>query len=231
MLFDHSISLFYDSFMKALLLILIFLPMAHAAFIVSPGVSITNAQRSDEKAPDSEELLVFDSAMGISIDAEWTFLNDSIGLTSGVLWKGGLAEAEYSYTNPRNPLDTATVSDLKTNSSSLTAFIGPRFRFINYKYFKIFAGAGWMPGILYLSYNENKFLLANGSLVGFKEKEQQSFKGNYFEAGVELHSTHGGALRLIGKKTQQRTDRFETLGDKQLDISSSILTIQYMHLF
>lgn len=218
--------------MKALIvLFLIFLPLAQAAFIVSPGVSVTSADRTEEKGPDGKELVTFDSAMGITFDAEWSFLKDSISISGGVLWKGSPAEAQYSYTNPRNPLDTATVPDLKTNTSSFSMFIGPRFRFLNLKYFKMFAGAGYMPGIQYLTYNESKFLLANGSLIGFKEKEQQNFKGNYFEAGLELHSTHGGSIRLLGRKTQQRTDRFETLGKKRLDISSSMLSIQYMHLF
>jgi hypothetical protein len=214
-----------------ILLILITLPVTLAAIIISPGVSVTDAHQSEEKLMTGMELVSFDTAFGIMLETEWTFLNDSIGLNIGALWRGGEAVTQYSYTNPTNPLDTASVPDLSSNSSSLKGTIGPRFRFINMKYFKIFAGAGWTPGLLNLTYNENRFVTANGSIVGFKENEQQKFQGTYFETGLELHSSHGDSVRLLGRKSQQRTDRFETLGNKKINLKTTLVSIHYLHLF
>jgi hypothetical protein len=204
---------------------------ADAAFVLAPGVSVTSAHRSQESDRNGKDLVKFQGAPGIALEAEWTFLKESMGINLGLNWRGSEATAQYDYTNPNNPLDAAAVPDLKVNSSTFGAFIGPRFRFVNQKYFKVFAGAGLAPGVLYLTYNENKFVTVTGSTVGFKEKEEQNFKGTYFEAGVELHSTHGGSLRLLGRQARTTTDKFRTLGNHRLNLTTALLSLQYVHVF
>ncbi|HXH74866.1 MAG TPA: hypothetical protein VNJ08_07865 [Bacteriovoracaceae bacterium] len=220
--------------MKVLVLLAIILivsPESRADFIVSPGISVTTAHNSEETTPAGKEVVTFKSSLGMSIDSEWRFFRDSISISAGAIWRGSEAVSQYSYTNPYNPLDTATVADLKTNSSSLSGFIGPRFRFLNLKYFKIFAGAGLNPGILYLNFDEGKFLASNGSIIGYQEKEDQKLSGTYYELGVELYSPKGGALRLLGRQSRQESDRFETLGNRHINLATTSAALQYMHVF
>lgn len=86
-------------------------------------------------------------------------------------------------------------------------------------------------GILYLTYDQNKFEVANASIIGFKEKEDQTMEGTYLEGGVELFSTKGGALRLLGRQSKQRTKKFETLNNRSINIATQQFSIQYMHPF
>lgn len=215
----------------ALLLLLFYAVNVRATVSVAPGVSVTGAHRSDQTDRNGKELVTIDAAPGISFEVEWSIFNDYLGLTGGFLWRGSPAEVQYSYTNPNNPLDTATVPDLKTNSSSFTGLFGARLRLLNLKYFKIYGGGGWAPGVLYLNYNENKFTTVTGSTIGFKEKEDQNTQGIYLEAGMELYSTKGGALRLLGRRMREQTGKFQTLGNRRLNLTSSNLTLQYLHLF
>src|SRR5690606_590651 len=99
-------------------------------------------------------------------------------LVAGALWNGSEAESQYSYTNPHDPFDTATVPDLETNTTTLLGFLGPRVRFIDMKYFKAFIGGGLARGFLYLSYNEDKFILATGGKIGFRQGEDRDLEGH-----------------------------------------------------
>lgn len=213
----------------ALLLIFLTLPL-NATVFLSPGVSLTLPHQSEEKNTEGLELIKLKRALGIDVDLEWMFWGPLSLNLSGV-WRGGEATSQYSYTNPSNPLDAAVVDDLETNASNLSGYAGGRWRLLNKKYIKIFVGGGVTTGILYLTYDQNKFEVANASIIGFKEKEDQTMEGTYLEGGVELFSTKGGALRLLGRQSKQRTKKFETLNNRSINIATQQFSIQYMHPF
>lgn len=214
----------------ALLLTLLFALPLYAQIFISPGVSLTLPHASDEKNSSGVELLKLRRSLGIDVDAEWMIWGP-LSINISGLWRGGEATSQYFYTNPSNPLDTATIEDLKTNASTLGGFAGGRLRFLDKKYFKIFIGGGLTTGILYLTYDQNEFEVDNGSMIGFKEKEDQNFHGHYIEGGIELFSTKGGALRILGRQSKQKTKKFETLNNRSINIANQQLSIQYMHPF
>jgi len=216
--------------MKLPLLILFLLVSSESwgKIYLSPGVSATLPHKTDELNSEGKEFVDFKVGLGLNLDFE-IVLWGPISLNLTGIWRGGEATSQYDYTNKNNPLDTAKVGGIKTNYSSILGNLGARFRFIDFEKIKSYVGGGLIRGNQYLTYDENRFILTNGDKIGYQEKEERSFQGHYMEAGLELLAGKGGSLRVSGKKSKIRTDKFETLGNRELTIHPIQLTIQYVH--
>lgn len=202
---------------------------ALAGFYFSPGAAVSFPHESMEKSPENEALISFDQGLGLSLDLEYR--SNIFSIILGALWKGSEAISQYSYTNPHDPFDTGTVANLKTNTTTLQLFFGPRIRFINTKYFSSFIGGGLNRGFLYLTYNEDQFILATGGKMGFREGEDRDLKGYYYEGGIEFTSSRGGILRILARRSETESLPFISLGDTPLTITNTQLTLQYAHPF
>lgn len=211
-----------------LLILLIISIEASGKIFVSPGVSATLPHQTEELDEKGEELVNFKTGLGLNLDFEVT-LWGPLSLNFTGIWRGGEASSQYDYTNESNPLDTAKVSSIKTNYSSILGLMGARFRFIDLEKINSYVGGGIIRGNQYFTYDENRFILSNGDKIGYQEKEERPFKGHYMEAGLEFLAGKGGSLRISGKKSKIRTEEFETLGARELTIQPIQVTIQYVH--
>lgn len=200
----------------------------HGRFFISPGVSLTQPHQTEELNSHGKELVDFKTGLGLELDLE-AMIWGPLSLHVGGTWRGGEASAQYNYSNPENPLDTAQLEDLKTNYSSIIGMAGGRLRFINLKKIKSYVGGGITQGTLHLSFDENRFILNNGDKVGYLEKEDQSFKGYYMELGLEILSGEGGSLRISGRKAEMKSETFDALGKRPITTAPVQVSIQYSH--
>lgn len=214
---------------KVLIILLTILSLdCYGRFFISPGVSLTQPHQTEELNSRGEELVSFKTGLGLELDVEvviWGPLSFNIGGT----WRGGEAIAQYDYSNPDNPLDTAQVENLKTNYSTIIGMAGGRLRFINLKKIKSFVGAGVSQGTIHLSFDENRFILNNGDKVGYQEKEDQALTGHYMEIGLEILSGEGGSLRISGRKAKIVSEVFDSLGQRKISTNPVQVSIQYVH--
>lgn len=214
----------------ALLLALLTTQTLAKNFSLAPGVSVSSASQSDELTPIGKNIFKSDLALGFNLDAEIRIYKRFSILLNGQ-WIGGEGESQYSYTNKKNPLEQATVENMKSNFSMFSMGFGARFRFLEVKNIVAFIGALQSKGEMILSHDENKFLLHHYNKLGWKDREEQSFQATSLELGLELFPAKSGKLHIIGRLNSLKTKSFETLGDKKLNFKTQQLLILYRHLF
>lgn len=214
-----------------ILISLSILPYANAKnFSLSPGVSVSSANRSDELSESGKNLLKQNMGLGFNLDAEIRIYKQLSLLINGQ-WIGGEGISQYSYVNKQNPLEQASVENMKSNYSMISGGIGGRLRFLEVRGVVAFMGYLYSKGQLILNHDENKFLLEHYSLLGWKDKEEQSFNSSTFELGLEIFPEKKGRLHLIGRTNRFRTDAFETLGDQKVSFKNHQFLILYRHIF
>lgn len=210
---------------------MLYLPSVQAKnFSLSPGVSLSSANRSDQLSSTGKNVLKQNLGLGFNLDAEIRIYKKLNLLLNGQ-WIGGEGQSQYSYTNKRNPLEQASLNDIKTNYSLISAGIGARLRFLEVRGVVAFIGYLYSKGQMILSHDENQFLFEHYSKIGWKDKEEQSFRQTSFEFGLELFPEKNGKLHLIGRTNKLHTDSFETLGDRKLSFNNYQLLILYRHIF
>lgn len=200
-----------------------------AEFNLAPGAGLTLPHVSQQVDARGEDLISFDQGLGLALDVEYRL--GLFSLNIGALWRGSEAVTQYFYTNPKDPFDTAAAQDLKTNTTTLMGYFGPRLRLLDLKYYKIFLGAGLARGMLYLTFNEDQFVLSTGSKTGFREGEDRDLEGHYYEGGLDIQSRRGGALRFLVRHTDVKSMPFTTLSDRRIVLITTELTVQYVHPF
>lgn len=213
------------------LLSMLYLPYLQAKnFSLSPGVSLSSANRSDQLSKDGKNLLKQEVGLGFNLDAEIKIYK-SLSLLVNGQWIGGEGHSQYNYTNKKNPLEQAALNDIKTNYSLISGGLGARLRFLEVRGVVAFLGYLSSKGKLILSHDENQFLFEHYSNIGWKDKEEQSIYQSSFEIGLELFPERNGRLHIVGRTNKIRSDAFETLGDKKLSFNNYQLLILYRHIF
>ena len=211
------------------IIILILIPcLGRAELYISPGIGLTPAFDSKGKSLSGPPTVRHSQALGVDIDLQYLF-KERFSFNLGLIWQGGEAIAQYNFVNKKNVLDQAIVNNLDANSSLLAGLLGARIRFLNLDYVKGFAGSGLARGLLSYAYDESQFELATGNSIGFNEKEEQSLRGHYFECGLEILNTKGGAIRFLARQMNLKADKFETLNDKKVSASMMQYSVLYVH--
>lgn len=208
------------NFLFFFLSLFIIVAPARAEFALGIGTGITTQYETRETAANGRELLDFGSGtFGLGLDAEW--MRDSrLSISLAGVVRRENATTQYSK-------NSISVPNLNTNATTTAFAIGPRFRFVNWKHLRVFLGAGLGAGYLSLDYSRSDYVLTNGSDAGLRD-EGHAFGGYYYEGGVELYITQRSALRLIGRHTTYQTKKFETIGNKNLNIDLTQFTLQFM---
>ncbi|HLW56344.1 MAG TPA: hypothetical protein VKY27_03110 [Bacteriovoracaceae bacterium] len=214
----------------ALLYMLLTTHLHASIFSLAPGVSVSSANQSRQLTTEGKSILKQNISLGFNLDAEIRIYKKLSFLLNGQ-WIGGEGTSQYSFTNKENPLEQASVKDMKSNFSIFSMGLGARLRFLEVKGVIAFIGYLHSKGEMILSHDENKFLYHHYSKLGWKDREEQSFKESTFELGLELFPARSGKLHIIGRMNTFKTKTFETLGDKKLDFKNHQLLILYRHLF
>lgn len=201
---------------------------AWADFIVAPGVVANSAFRSEEKDSHNQNVLKSNGGAGLEGNFELIFLK-VLTLNMGAAYTAGSAKTQYNYTNASNPSQTAQVADLEAATNQISAFAGPRLRFISTKRLKVFGGGGVITGALNLTYNEDKFTEATGNKNGFKDHEALPFNGSYYEGGFEYILNNKGGLRFLVRNVTHKSKKYETLGNSRITSHYLQFGIQYIH--
>lgn len=193
---------------------------AYADFVA--GIGLEGTTKGDSKNNE----LSHNTLVGIRGDFEFGFKHLTLNVFGG--YSGGTAKSQYDFTNKNYPSDTAAVEDLKTTAGLLRFGVGARLMLIHSKRLRLFAGGGGLYGGLALIYDQDDFLLKNGSSTGFKDKEAQAVKGSYLEAGLDYILSNKFGVRLLYQKSFMRSDEFETLNNKELHLETNYISLNYI---
>lgn len=219
--------------MKIIALILhtlLFLPLASAKGVVlTGGGNVISNQTSDQKDSAGLPYLDMYAGWGLNFDAElpvsdYFLLNGSLGFSQ--------SKGKVQYHHVADNLPDARATDLKTITSFVRAMGGPRIRLINFKFLKLFVGAGAMIGNMDLNFSKSDYRQKNAfSEVNFKDEENQGFWGTYVESGIDIIVSKKSAFRLGARYEDLQTARFDTLNKKFLDVNFLEFNVYYMHWF
>jgi hypothetical protein len=215
--------------MWKLLTLLVLLPqIAHADFVANAGLEFGTLSSHDTISSGKEVLKA--PVLG-GFKGEIEFGHPWITVFGAFHVNTGQAKAQFDYTNPDNPSDTATVKDLKTTALMSRASGGLRLRLIKLKKFRLFVGGGIEYGILNLTYDKDDFKKKNGNTTGFEESERTNLHGAFAEAGMEIIIDQDSGIRLVAQKSSITANQMKTLKDNKLKmdfISGSVNYIQYI---
>lgn len=203
------------------LFILSLTSLARADLILSPGGFLTLPATSDQKNFIHKDIADFSAGAGLMIGMEFIKLGPlTIGI--GAAYSGRSGKTQFSNSQ-------ATVENLETSMTQISADAGAKFRFVNSKKFKIFAGGGLLAGSMVMQFDDKDFEKKVGSIIGFEESETKSYSGHYFDAGIEYIFSNTSGLRVSARRETIRTEKYENLGKERLDLEYYNIAIQYMH--
>lgn len=140
----------------------------------------------------------------------------------------GSGNADYNFTDSVDPLETASVKDLKVSSTLSKLSVGTRWKIIRAKKFRFFIGGGYDLGLLSLTYDKEHFKKLQGNTTGFEERESQTIQGPFAEAGMEFITTNSSGLRIAVIQNWLRTKKFETLDDEELIFNQIAVSVGYI---
>ena len=197
--------------------------MAFADFIASAGLQ--GGALKSENTSNGDPLLK-GSQFGFKGEIEFGY--SYLTLFGSVDAATGSGKSQYNYTNPDNASDQATVNDLKTRMNLYRLSLGSRLKLIKLKKIRLFAGGGYQFGFLTLTHDENDFKNNTNSTTGFEEIERRNLNGGFAELGMEIIFTANSGLRLSAQRSFIKSDKFETLGDKELKFNYTSFALTYI---
>ena len=202
------------------LLIFLTIPIARADLILSPGAGIATGMESDQES-SGKSILNTSSGIGLQANAEWIpFRALTLGFGLGYFSHSGKTQFQNSQ---------ATVNELDTRVAQLNFEAGAKLRLINLRRFKVFVGGGVTLGSLNMNFDKSDFEEKKGDEVGYVMNESQSYNGYYLDTGVEYIFSNTSGLRVSLKNQRIKTSEFENLNNKELNLSTTNLLVQYMH--
>lgn len=193
---------------------------AHADFVAGIGLEGTTSGESDKGE------FRYNSLFGFRGDFEVGFKYLTLNVSGA--YSFGTADSDYKFTNPSTPSTPYTAQGLETTLGLLRLGIGARLMLLRSQKFRFFAGGGGLYGALALMYDKDEYLWKTGSTNGLKSTEAQTFNGSYLEAGMDYIFTKTVGMRLLYQRSFLKTDAFETLNNKELDLQTNYFSLNYI---
>lgn len=214
--------------MKILLYALILVPtFSHAGVIGFLGPSGFGGYESDAIASNGKKSIDAKGTLGYGLGLELPMLGNFLSFNLGIYYGKNEAKSQY-----HDKAANLQIDDQLSYTSQNGAQMGLKIRPVNFKYWKIFAGAGGTFGFTKLRHDEADYIEKHGALPSnFKAKENIKNWGHYLEAGAEVIFSKSSGLRFQGQLMNVRTDRYETLNKKPINATYPIFSIMYIHYF
>lgn len=205
-----------------ILFLLILSSTAQAGFIVAAGASFNGGFESEEKASNDKSILHLESDTGILLEGEIPFLGGFFSVNSSILLLQQDGTSQYVSAN------NVLVPDVETEATTTMGTIGGRFRFINFKKFKIFMGAGGIAGDVTMKFKKDSFVSNGGTEAQFRPEERASSWGAYLEAGTEYIIDNKNAVRVAIRLVDTKTDDYNRIASNRLDLDYAMLNVSYL---
>ncbi len=207
--------------MKIIYLVLLFFPLfAHAKFIASAGPELANG--IDSSAVDTEFL------PGIRGEIEYSHANyPRLSIFTSITYNQAQGSTQYDYTDP-DDLNNTQIDDVETKVSVTRMNLGLRMKLIEQKDLTLYGGAGFQFGALNLNLDRSDFKGKAGVSDDFEQNEHKNFRGIFAELGGEMKLNETFGVRLAAHVSTVSTNKFEILGDKEVDFNMLSLALSYV---